>query len=173
MTIGQRIKKRREELGLTQHGLAEKTGISYGGIKNYEYNSSTPKGNYLQKLAVALKCSMDWLQTGDGPAPEACVLAQSKEEKSQYTQPLLRPEPLPSFEDLGLEEIMRFLKKEWRTGDPAKRKQLYEKFRDSFSDFNKLRPDASNIKWPSKEEIEEMKKRREELGNEKEEKDVA
>ena len=42
MSIGSRIKQRREELGLTQPQLAKMIGVSKGSIGNYESEISCP-----------------------------------------------------------------------------------------------------------------------------------
>ncbi len=54
--MGEKIKKRREELGISQAELAEMTGISRVQISNYERGAC--KGatwQNLRKLAAALK----------------------------------------------------------------------------------------------------------------------
>lgn len=55
MTIGQRIKTRRKELGLTQKKLGELCGMADSAIRKYESDLITPKYNTLKKIAHALK----------------------------------------------------------------------------------------------------------------------
>lgn len=43
MSIGERIRARREELGLSQAELAKKIGITQGSVGNYESGVSNPK----------------------------------------------------------------------------------------------------------------------------------
>ena len=52
MSIGERIKKRREELGMSQLELAKRVGVTQGSIGNYETGVSNP--TFFTKL---LKCS--------------------------------------------------------------------------------------------------------------------
>lgn len=65
MSIGSRIKQRREELGLTQPELANLVGISKGSIGNYESNVSSPNEKILFKLFEVLKCDANFLYQDD------------------------------------------------------------------------------------------------------------
>jgi len=48
---------RRKRLGLTQKQLAEKAGLTIRGVQNYEITNRHPKGEYLVRLANALRVS--------------------------------------------------------------------------------------------------------------------
>lgn len=61
MSIGSRIKQRREELGYTQPQLAKLVGVSKGTIGNYESNISSPNETILFKLFEILKCDANFL----------------------------------------------------------------------------------------------------------------
>ena len=61
MSIGTRIKQRREELGLTQPTLAKMVGVSKGAIGNYESEVSSPNEPILIKLFDALQCDANFL----------------------------------------------------------------------------------------------------------------
>lgn len=61
MSIGSRIKQKREELGLTQPELAKLVGVSKGSIGNYESNISSPNEKILFKLFEVLKCDANFL----------------------------------------------------------------------------------------------------------------
>lgn len=54
MTIGERIKEARKRAGMTQKELAEKLGIPYQGIGQWENNLRKPKLETLRKIAAAL-----------------------------------------------------------------------------------------------------------------------
>lgn len=43
MGIGERVRKRRVELGLTRNELAEKLHVTPSAVANYENNISVPK----------------------------------------------------------------------------------------------------------------------------------
>ncbi len=71
MSIGSRIKQRREELGLTQPELAKLIGVSKGSIGNYESGVSSPNEKILFKLFSALKCDANFLYQDDIKITEA------------------------------------------------------------------------------------------------------
>lgn len=70
MTTGQRIKEARKKAGLTQAALAEKLGISYVGVSQWENDLRNPKYETLQRIATALGVSV------------ADLLGQDKQEES-------------------------------------------------------------------------------------------
>lgn len=55
MTIAQRIKNRRKELGLTQKRLGELCGMPDSAIRKYESGRITPKLHTLKRIANALE----------------------------------------------------------------------------------------------------------------------
>lgn len=59
MTLGNKIRNRREELGLTQAELAEKTKLTQGYISRVEGNAFIPKATTLMVLAFALDLAPD------------------------------------------------------------------------------------------------------------------
>ena len=61
MTLGNKIKKRREELGLSQTELAEMTNISQPGISRLEKGRYVPSSPVIVVLAKALRMSTDEL----------------------------------------------------------------------------------------------------------------
>ena len=62
MTIGEKIKYCRKQLGITQNTLAELTGIHPVSIRKYETNKMEPQGPQLEKLAEALGISSNALK---------------------------------------------------------------------------------------------------------------
>lgn len=65
-TIGDRIRKRRIALKLTQGQVAKGGGLSVGAISDMEngYQKSSTK---LHNIASFLKVRVQWLETGEGP----------------------------------------------------------------------------------------------------------
>lgn len=61
MTLGYKIKSRREELGLTQPELAEKTLLSQGYISRVERGTLSPTAPAVAAFAKALSISADEL----------------------------------------------------------------------------------------------------------------
>lgn len=54
MTLGNRIRNRREELGLTQPELAKKSMLTQGYISSVEHDVYVPRAATLMALAIAL-----------------------------------------------------------------------------------------------------------------------
>ncbi|WP_018752643.1 helix-turn-helix domain-containing protein [Paenibacillus sanguinis] len=63
-SIGQRIKRRRKELGLTIEDVKAVTGISTGTISSLENDKYSPSVAVLVPLSSTLKVSIDWIVTG-------------------------------------------------------------------------------------------------------------
>jgi transcriptional regulator with XRE-family HTH domain len=61
MTIGKRIKLRRNQLRLTQTQLADMVLSSQRQILKYEQNENSPTAAVIISLAMALDVSADWL----------------------------------------------------------------------------------------------------------------
>lgn len=61
MTLGKKIKLRRELLGLNQVELAERTGITQAYISRLERGLFNPTAPVIYRLAKGLKCSTDYL----------------------------------------------------------------------------------------------------------------
>ena len=54
MTLGNRIRNRREELGLNQVELAQKSGLTQGYISSVERDMYVPRSTTLMMLAISL-----------------------------------------------------------------------------------------------------------------------
>lgn len=65
MTIGEKIKYCRKQIGITQDKLAELTGIHPVSIRKYETNKMQPQPPQLEKIAVALGVSYNALNGSD------------------------------------------------------------------------------------------------------------
>jgi len=64
MSIGERIKKRRKELRLTQEELARALGLTPQHISGIEQDKRSPSLSSLAKLAEELGITVDYLVTG-------------------------------------------------------------------------------------------------------------
>jgi transcriptional regulator with XRE-family HTH domain len=64
MTTGERIRDARKAAGLTQLELAEKLGVPYQSIGQWENNVRNPKYETLEKIATALNVSVYRLKHG-------------------------------------------------------------------------------------------------------------
>ncbi len=66
--VGQRIKRPREERGVSQRDLAE-PGVSYAYLSRVEAGQRTPGEKALRKLGGKLGTTALYLETGDAGAP--------------------------------------------------------------------------------------------------------
>lgn len=67
MTMGARIRTRREELGLSQRELAEQAGLQLQTIWRYEHDEQVPKVDAIDRIATALRVTTDHVIRGDVP----------------------------------------------------------------------------------------------------------
>ena len=65
MSFGQRMRERREALGLSREVLAERTGVTRSAIGNYETGVSFPKEDVLLRLLHALRVDPNYLYQDD------------------------------------------------------------------------------------------------------------
>ncbi len=73
-TIGDRIRQRRLELGLSQRQIASK-GATYAYISRIEANERRPSTKALRQIAPKLGVSVHWLETGKrSPAEQLAQL---------------------------------------------------------------------------------------------------
>ena len=71
MSVGDRIRQQRKELGLTQGQLAELLDVERVTISRYESGVYEPASKYISSLAQALDCSTDFLLgNADAPNPQ-------------------------------------------------------------------------------------------------------
>ncbi|OTP93228.1 S24 family peptidase [Gilliamella apicola] len=64
-TIGQRIRRTRKALNLTQKDLAKTlTEATHGSISQWESDTTTPSAKNLYDLSIALECDFVWLLNG-------------------------------------------------------------------------------------------------------------
>lgn len=89
--FGQRVRGRREKLGIAQQELARKVGVSLTTIQNYE-GGQLPKGEHAIMLAFALGMSLDELLIG-GPRVASAVSVPVAESVAS-PMPLASPVPL-------------------------------------------------------------------------------
>ncbi len=90
-SFGERLRGRRDFLGITQGELVKKSGISLASIQSYE-RGNIPKGDYLLTLSEVLECSVDWLLKGETPKQ---YFASSP---PQSAESVLPPAPPPEDE---------------------------------------------------------------------------
>lgn len=95
--IGERIKKRRKELGLSQIDIYEKCDITSGALSKIENGKTIPSIISFYKLSVVLECDMNWLATGISSCTQSETLCNQEEHL------------LSGFRELPLDEQMELL----------------------------------------------------------------
>lgn len=81
--IGQRIKKRRKELHITQTTIQESCGISSGNLSGIETGRYLPSAISLIELSRILNCSIDWILTGKSPISKNSSFIDFKENSNE------------------------------------------------------------------------------------------
>lgn len=69
-SLGQRIRARRDTLGITQEQLAVACGVSRAAVAQWESGVTRPSLNNLMKAAATLGVWLSWLSTGDPSVPD-------------------------------------------------------------------------------------------------------
>lgn len=79
-TIGDRIKRRRDELNMTQDDIAGKIGVSRAAVAQWELNQTAPIRKRMTELGEALECTANWLSYGEAgaPAPMSASVTMSR-----------------------------------------------------------------------------------------------
>lgn len=77
MTIGERIKKIRDELDLTQSSFSEKIGTARNTVASYEIGRREPMEATIKSICREFNVNYDWLKNGEGEmfddAPETLL----------------------------------------------------------------------------------------------------
>ncbi|HHA2246065.1 helix-turn-helix domain-containing protein [Enterobacter ludwigii] len=81
ITLGQRIRQRRKQIGLSQNKLSKAAGVSDSSISLWESDTTAPRGENLHKLAVILQCSPTWILFGDEDKTPEEPLSPSDQQK--------------------------------------------------------------------------------------------
>jgi transcriptional regulator with XRE-family HTH domain len=69
--LGERVRLRREELGMTRDDLADKLGLSFGFVRDLEQGNRRPIADAALKVAAALQWTPNELfDVGDAPLPK-------------------------------------------------------------------------------------------------------
>ena len=75
-TIGDRIKSKRKEAGITQLGLANKLNVTDRAVSKWEQNEGNPDINILPKIAEIFNVTLDYLMTGIEPKKEVIIMSK-------------------------------------------------------------------------------------------------
>ena len=134
MTIGERIRRVRERLGLNQAEFARRLKTGQPVISRYERNQRVPDADFLRKLNVIFHVNINWLLTGTGN-----MFSEDRP---------LEPRVVP-LEDAPLVSMIAYIKEVWERGDQKERAWLEIQFSKCFPDF---------VEWRRMREEEREKK---------------
>lgn len=90
ITLGQRIRQRRKQIGLSQNKLSKAAGVSDSSISLWESDTTAPRGENLHKLAAILQCSPTWILFGDeDKTPEEPLSPSDQQQMTDEERELL------------------------------------------------------------------------------------
>lgn len=87
MSIGERIKKLRKHLDLTQQKFGERLGIKGNTVAQYELGRNEPIDAVLSLICKEFNVNENWLRTGDGKMFEQLT---EQQQLMRYTGLLLK-----------------------------------------------------------------------------------
>lgn len=86
---GARIRRRRQELGMTQLDLVERMGLSEAAVRSHELGTRNPKDAHREAVAEALGVSVDYLREHDGYHESEIVHFLMEMEEAGFLRPVL------------------------------------------------------------------------------------
>ena len=75
-TIGDRIKSKRKEAGMTQLELASKLNVTDRAVSKWEQNEGNPDISILPRIADLFNVTLDYLMTGVEPKKEVIIMSK-------------------------------------------------------------------------------------------------
>ena len=82
MSLGDRLRQRRQEMGLTRPQLAAKICVTPSAIANYENGDNIPNAEVVTRISDIFGVSLDWLLKGQGAIhPELASSEQSDKDE--------------------------------------------------------------------------------------------
>lgn len=115
-TLGGRLSRARDAIGLTPAQLARRLGVQTATLQAWENDRSQPRANRLSMLAGVLNVSLSWLLHGVGTAP---VEDQRIETIREVSAKLVELRRLHEQTGLTIGEIENQLRGMARDGDKA------------------------------------------------------
>lgn len=79
MALGERLKKARNNKGLTQIEAAKKLGVTNGALSGYERNYRDPDTNMLKEMAELYEVSLDYLVGNNNTKTNEITLSKKEE----------------------------------------------------------------------------------------------
>jgi len=140
MALGERLKKARNNKGLTQIEAAKKLGVTNGALSGYERNYRDPDTNMLKQMAELYEVSLDYLVGNKIVSNNDSLLskkdeldiskrmAELREDLSSATGLLFDGEPMSDEAKESLLEAMEF---GVRLAKKNNKKYIPNKYRDT------------------------------------------
>ena len=89
MTLGQKIKKLRNDKGLTQKDLADQVHVTFQTVSKWENDENEPDVSTLRELAKLFGCSLDYLLSEEETPSGAVVLEEPTEVSEPVTKTII------------------------------------------------------------------------------------
>lgn len=112
MTFGERIKKVRKELDLTQQKFADQIGTTQNNIASYEIGRREPSAAAVNNICKTFNISETWLRTGEGGDAAMFVQRSRDDELSAFMNDLLSEET-PDFRRRFVTALSRLKPEQW------------------------------------------------------------
>jgi len=139
MALGERLKKARNDKGLTQMEAAKKLGVTNGALSGYERNYRDPDTNMLKEMAELYEVSLDYLvgnkfsnhEVGLSQKDERDIAKRMDELRKDLTSAsglLFNGEPMSDEAKESLLEAMEF---GIRLAKKNNKKYIPKKYRDN------------------------------------------
>ena len=108
MTLGERMKKVRKMLDLTQQGFADRIGSKRNTIATYEMERTEPSAAVISLICKEFNVSETWLRTGEG---EMFIPQTRDEEIAAFMGDILQDKP--DFRQKFISVLARMTPEEW------------------------------------------------------------
>lgn len=132
MTIGERIKNERKKAGLTQQELADRLGVSFANISQYENNKRNPKHETVFKIADAI-----------GVNPYYLLYGVDREQMEQIGLALIKYDSVLKKEFNNAEEREKSLMRSFRKLNPDGQQVAVERV-EELTEIKKYRKDGED-----------------------------
>ena len=111
MTLNERIKKIRNDKGLTQEEFAKKLEIKRNTVATYEMGRSVPSGAVLSLISTKFSVNMEWLTDGIG---EPYKKRNRDQEIAAFTNDVME-ETDDSFKKRFIHALSKLNERDWET----------------------------------------------------------
>lgn len=108
-TIGDRIKSKRKESGMTQLELANQLSVTDRAVSKWEQNEGNPDISLLPRIAEIFHVSLDYLMLGNEPEKEIVIMSKI-ELCAKNDDPSMIDDSLSSNQDENGKTLLDYVK---------------------------------------------------------------